>query len=245
MDKNLILEVKKKREFTELPDSLVEKALFLNKNDVKSTRAFLRKYFGVFLTNKVVKNKILSEGVLKSHISSRKRDYSELYSKILTHEKTIIDLGCGVNGFSYYFLKEVLHSVKYLGFEASGQLVGNMNLFFAENQFNATALHLDLFNLDEISNILEKQEKPRTVFLFQVIDALEKFEKNFSKKLLLVIAPLCEKIVLSYSLKSISGKSTFQTNRNWIKYFVEEHFQVIEELDLFDEHFIVLSYNKK
>ena len=97
-NKNLVEQVKKKKEFSELPDSVVVLALEKSGDDVKKAREILRKYFGVFLTNKVVKG--TSEDVLERHISTRNRDYKELYSKILTGgEKAVIDLGCGVNGF--------------------------------------------------------------------------------------------------------------------------------------------------
>ena len=54
---NLIREVKKKKEFSGLPDSVVKRALAESGDDVKEARSLLRKYFGVFLTNRVLKGK--------------------------------------------------------------------------------------------------------------------------------------------------------------------------------------------
>ena len=54
MDVGLINEVRKKREFGGLPDSVVVRALEMSDGDVKGAREFLRKYFGVFLTTRVL-----------------------------------------------------------------------------------------------------------------------------------------------------------------------------------------------
>ena len=239
-NKLLILEVKKKKEFSELPDSLVKRALTLGKGDVKKSRDTLRKYFGVFLTNRVV-GKIIDNRVLSFHISSKKRDYSVLYSRILDDEKSILDLGCGANGFSYSSIKEVLGDVEYLGVEASGQMVSKVNNYFISNKFNARALSFDLMDFMGVVGLLEKMKKPRTIFLFQVVDALEFFERDSSKKLLLAIKDKCEKVVLSFSLKSLSGKKTFHGDRKWILDFLNEEFNILEDFSLFDERFIILK----
>ena len=146
MDKKIIAEIKKKREFSGLPDSLV--ARFSEKCDgrVKETRALLRKFFGVFLTNKVLKG----EGVeiLKHHKSSMERDYRAYYSEIFNNIKPIkavIDLGCGANGFSYELLKDIFGTIDYIGLEAVGQLVDKMNNYFTEENL------LRLFDVSKVS----------------------------------------------------------------------------------------------
>ena len=50
-----IAEVKKKKELRQLPDQIIEKALQKSNNNIKDARAYLRKYFGLFLTNKIIK----------------------------------------------------------------------------------------------------------------------------------------------------------------------------------------------
>ena len=228
---DFIFEVKKKKEFSMLPDSLVEKALELNEKDTKKTRAFLRKYFGVFLTNKVLK--LEDEKILGSHISSKGRDYEFFYKKILGNEKfnSIFDVGCGVNGFSYSFLKKELENVNYVGVEAVGQITEKTNLFFKKNNFNAKTLCMDIFDLTKIEKVFSYLESPKVIFLLQVIDALEGFEKNFSKKLLVFLKErISEKdlIVISMPMKSISGRNKFEARRNWLRYFLEENFSTEE-----------------
>ena len=182
---SIVKEVKKKRELSKLPDSVVERAAKKSGDDVKGARALLRKYFGVFLTNKVIKGKGEPEEQLEHHISSKKRNYEEFYKEIFDGIKgvhSVIDLGCGANGFSYPKIKEEIGSVDYVGIDAAGQLVENMNEFFEERMFIARAECMDLFETDKIVEILKKQNRNRCVFLFQVVDALENLEKDYSKK---------------------------------------------------------------
>ncbi len=246
VEKEIISEVKKKKIFESLPNSLVEKALILNKNSVKETRAFLRKYFGVFLTNKVVKG--LDEKVLESHISSKKRNYELLYSKI--HEiageglKCIIDLGCGANGFSYPFVLREFGNISYTGVEAVGQITKNTNIFLEKNKFSeATVQTGDLFDLEKVKKIILNSNSKKIILLLQVIDALEKVERNFSKKLLLEIKSClkdCDILLISNPLRSISGKREFYSNRDWLKNFLEENFEVAGIYEMFEEEFIFL-----
>ncbi len=241
---NLISEVKKKREFSQLPDSIVKRALEISGEDIKETRALLRKYFGVFLTNKVLKGKLSGEEILKSHKSSMKRDYLEFYRRIFENikdVKCVVDLGCGVNGFSYSYLKDILGDVDYFGIEASGQLVGQMNNYFKGNNFEkARAICRDLFDIEKIKKILKKQEKNNVVFLFQVVDALENLEKDFSKKFILEISKECEFIVLSLSTESLSGRKKFEVKRKWIIDFLEDNFEIKDEFVMCGERVLVV-----
>jgi hypothetical protein len=241
--KEVVLEVKKKREFSQLPDSVIERAIGVAGEDVKEVRALLRKYFGVFLTNKVLKGKGVE--ILKSHKSSMHRNYEDLYGKIfekLGDVKSIIDLGCGANCFSYELMPR---GVNYVGVEAVGQLVDSANRYFRDRGFEkAHVFHRDLFDLDFVLKILRQVPKPRVVFMFQVIDALENLEKDFSKKFLLRIGEEYENIVLSLPVRSISGRTRFKARRKWLLDFVEENFETIDSFETSGELFLIIK-NKK
>ncbi len=239
---SLIFEVKKKREFSGLPDSLIDSVLsqkqMARKSDmekIKLSRAFLRKYFGVFLTNKVLKLK--DESILSSHISSKGRDYFSFYNQLFEGNlnfKSIIDLGCGVNGFSYSSFNEIFGEIDYLGIEAVNQLVEKMNLFFEENDYSlAHAINLDLFDFDEIIELIKKTSFPRAILLLQVIDALEGIKKDSSKDLLVKLGEILlpdDVIIISMPMKSISGKNKFEAKRGWLRWFLDENFDVIETI---------------
>jgi len=238
----LVEEVKKKREFSGLPDSVVLRALEESKDDVKGARALLRKYFGVFLTNKILKGK---GDLLKMHMSSRKRDYGEFYGRIFETVGlvgSVVDLGCGVNGFSFPFLHEEYGVGEYYGVEASGQLVDKMNEFFDEKGYGeiANAVWMDLFKVGEVVKMLKKCGKPRVVFMFQVVDALENLERDFSKKFISRIAEECEWIVLSLPTESLGGRKKFAVRRKWMLDFLEREFDVVEDFVLSGERIIVV-----
>ena len=234
---SLVDEVKRKREFSGLPDSVVERALVGSKNDVKDARALLRKYFGVFLTNRVLKGK---GDLLKVHISSKKRDYGEFFS-VVGDVESVIDLGCGVNGFSYKYLPD---SVSYIGVEAAGQLVELINDFFEREGFDGKVVHSDLFDVGRVVELLRGMKKPRVVFMFQLVDALEILERDFSKKFILEIAKECEWIVLTLPTESLGGRKKFMVYRKWMLDFLGENFLIEKKLESRGEKIIILK-NKK
>jgi len=255
---DFISEVKKKKEFSGLPDSVVARALKESGDEVKEARSLLRKYFGVFLTNRVLKfgsrkSEVGSRDILSCHISSKKRRYEEFYDSIFSMQNhdtfgaafrmegknkiSIVDLGCGVNGFSYEFLPK---GTRYVGVEAAGQLVDQMNSFFKENKFDGEAICGDLFDLDLIRGILEK-EKPDVVFLFQVVDALESVEKNFSLKLIGEIMKSVEVLVISVPLVSLGGGKKFAVKRKWLMDFLESDFVVKKDFEMFGERVLIVG----
>ncbi|MFH1238341.1 MAG: hypothetical protein ABIH79_00340 [archaeon] len=241
--KNVVEEIKRKKT-SSLPNSIIERVAGLVKNDVKESRALLRKYFGVFLTNRVLKSKGSADEILKMHMSSRKRDYEKFYAEIfegIGNVESIIDLGCGVNGFSYPYLKEILGEVNYVGIEAVGQLVENMNGYFEEETFSAKVICADLFEIEQVLKILKGQKCPRVILMFQVVDALENLEKNFSKEFLLRISKECEWIVLSLPTESLSGRKRFDVQRKWIVDFLKESFIIEKDFVMNGERIIVIK----
>jgi hypothetical protein len=247
MDKDLILQVKKKREFSGLPENLVWKFLKKNNLDIKETRANLRKFYGVFLTNKVLKGK--TKEVLNSHISSKGRDYPNFYKEIfegISNNFSVIDLGCGVNGFSLQELQESLGVLNYCGVEASKQIVDITNNFFTRSSFNAKVIWGDLFNIGEISRLIKNIKSPKVILMLQVIDALESLEKDYSKKLLLEIEKSLggkDFVVISMPLKSISGRKNFEVGRQWLKKFLDETFNIEKDFVVGNERIFVVRKN--
>lgn len=239
---NFIKEIKNKREFSGLPDSIVERALILNKNDIKETRAFLRKYFGVFLTNRIIKGR---GDLLKIHMSSKKRDYDKFYDEIFSKlllAKSVIDFGCGVNGLTFPYLHKKFGVCEYLGFEATSQVVDAVNGFFNENGYDkiANVMWCDLFNVEVILRNIRGLLRPRVAFMFQIVDALENIEKNFSKKFILEVLRECEWVVLTLPTESLGGGKKFAVRRNWIIDFLKENFFIDKDFEMSGERIICL-----
>jgi len=240
MDRVLIDKIKCKKEFAGLPDSIVERALVLCEYDFKETRAFLRKYFGVFLTNKILKGK---GDLLKLHMSSKKRDYEEFYRRIFEeigegNVKSVVDIGSGVNGFSYSYFPEGTY---YIGIEAVRQVVENLNLYFKEKNFCGQAVWLDIFEVFSVLEILKKAKRPRAVFMFQIVDALEVFEKNFSKNFILRVMKECEWLVLSLPTESLSGRKNFAVKRKWLLDFLNQNFFVRKDYEMNGERILIVE----
>lgn len=237
-------EVRKKREFSKLPDSIIERALLLSDGDVKQARILLRKYFGVFLTNKILKGRGSSDDLLGAHMSSKKREYERFYGEIFNEDKSvgsIIDLGAGMNGFSYTYLKNILGDVNYIAVEAAGQEVEHMNNYFLNNKFSGRAIVGDLFDIDKIIALLKSEKRPRVVFLFQVVDALENLERNFSKRFILEVSNNCEKIVLTLPTESLGGRKKFAVQRKWILDFLQENFIIEKDFTENGERVLIIK----
>ncbi len=232
MKKQVYEKIISKKEFSDLPKNDVEmiysvfdKKDLIEEEKIKNTRDLLRKVYFAFGSLKLLNPEILKkktvEEILKKHISTKERFifYEKLYGRLLKDFKgkffSIIDLGAGINGLSYGFLKHYSPGGPgYIGFEAVGQLVDLMNDFFTGKYENkAIAVRGSLFDLEDVKEFVELKARPRIVFLFKTIDSLEMVERNYSKKLLKEIVPLVEKVVVSFATKSLVSKRNFRVRR--------------------------------
>ena len=212
MEKEIYEKIIKKKEFSNLVKKDVEIAFshfddekYLDEEKIKLTRDLLRKVFAAF-GKRVLRFKDKDpEYVLKKHLSTRERleFYSELYSRLLKgfRSVSIIDLGAGVNGFSYkFFPKKVDY---YVGIESVGQLVKSMNYYFKTRGLQGMALQESLFELEKIKKYIKQVQGEKIIFLFKTLDSLEMLEKNYSKKLLKEVVPLVERVVVSFAMRSL------------------------------------------
>jgi len=254
LEQDLIKKIISKKEFSELPIFDVKMALskfdskkYLDEEKIKLTRDLLRKAYSVFLSRKIfnAKNKDF-RWFLKKHISTKERlnNYNLLYSKILKRiEKPIeiYDLGCGVNGFSYPFLLKESKNISYFGIEAIKQLVDLQKNYFKENSFKGDFYHESLYNLQKIKKIIPFNVSVKIVFLFKVLDSLEMFERDYSKKLLKEIVPLVDFVVISFATKSLVSRKNFRVSREWLFSFIKNNFKILEDYELDSERYIVFK----
>lgn len=255
----LIKKITEKKEFSSLPKKDVEIAFnkFYKEDapdyqNVKLTRNFLRKIYSSFTSRKLLSPKEKDTAwVLSKHKSTKERIpfYEKIYPEFLKgFEKkkiSVIDLGCGVNGFSYEFLKKINPNTKYVGVEAIGQLVELNNLYFKEKNFNGKVYHFSLFDEEKVSDLIKNQKSPKIVFLLKVIDSLEVVKRDYSKELLLKIVPISERVVLSFPTKSLGNRKKFKVQRGWILKFIEENFNLENDFEFGGERYLVFSKNKE
>src|SRR3972149_2410738 len=177
---DMLQKIIQKKEFSWLPKKDVETAFShfekrqtSDEEKVRLTRELLHKVFGAFGSRKLlIPKKRTEEWILRKHLSTRERlpYYREIYERILKGlggKISILDLGAGVNGFSYRYFKEIGFDVDYTGVEAIGQFSELINGYFKSGKFKARAIHLSLFELFKVKKMIEKSKKPRVVFLFK------------------------------------------------------------------------------
>ncbi len=255
MDKQeLIRQITLKKEFSQLPKkdvelafSKFEKRQVSEEEKIRLTRELLHKVFSSFTSLKLLslKNKD-EEWILRKHLSTRERlpYYSEIYKRLLFEYKnkkiSIIDLGAGINGFSYKYFPE---KISYMGVESIGQLVEQMNNYFEKEKINGKAIHESLFELEKIKKIITETKKPRIIFLFKVLDSLEMLERDYSKIFLKEIVPLVDRVVVSFATKSMTGKQKFKVKRYWILNFIKDNFEILDDFEIGGERYI--SFKKK
>jgi hypothetical protein len=250
----LIKKITEKKEFSQLPKKDVELAFnkferreCSDEEKIRLTRDLLRKVYSAFASEKLLNIKEKEEEwFLRKHLSTRERmnSYQELYTRVLGDINgkncSVIDLGSGINGFSYKFFPDKI-KVNYTSVEAVGQLVNLINFYFKKNKLNAHAIHESLFNLEEIIRLIRRCDKPKIVFLFKVIDSLEMIESDYSKNFLENIVPLCDKIIVSFATRSMIRKDKFKVNRRWIIDFIKNNFKLIEDFELGGERYIIFK----
>ncbi|MEK6906023.1 MAG: hypothetical protein AABW81_00185 [Nanoarchaeota archaeon] len=248
----LLKKITEKKEFSDLPTRDVEiaferynKEKYSDEEKVKFTRDLLRKVFSAFTSKKILslKNKD-EEWILRKHLSTRERldYYEEIYKRILrglNKKINIVDLGAGINGFSYKYFKKIGFDVNYYSIEAVGQLVNLVNHYFDKNKLSGKAYHLTLFEVEEIKKIIKNLKKPPVVFIFKTIDSLEMLKRDYSKQLIQEITPLSERVVLSFSTRSMMKKTKFHADRSWITDFIRENFEILDNFELETERYIV------
>ncbi|MFH1325596.1 MAG: hypothetical protein ABIH49_02390 [archaeon] len=255
MKQEIYNKIIQKKEFSKLPRKDVELAFshfekrqVSDEEKIRLTRDLLRKVFSGFTSEKLLSLKNKSpEWILRKHLSTRERlpYYKEIYGRIFKgfeKEVSVIDLGAGVNGFSYEFMTNINKKIFYLAVEAVGQLVELMNYYFKTRGLeNAMAVQESIFNLKKTDLFLKQVSRKKIIFLFKVIDSLEMLERNYSKKLLKEIAPLADRVVVSFATRSMIKKKRFFANRNWIVDFLKKEFEILDDFEIGGERYIVLK----
>ncbi len=258
MDQEMYQQIIKKKEFSELPRVDVEKAFAKferrqtsDEDKVKLTRDLLRKTFSGFAGQKMLnwKDKSADE-ILQKHLSTRERfeNYTEIYQRLLKNlpkKISVLDFGCGVNGVNYSLFGKIGKSVDYFGIESVGQLVELTNAFFEKNQIkNAVVMKESLFEFEKIKKLISQTKKPRVVFMFKVVDALESLERNYTKTFLKEIVPLVDRVVISFATESWFSRKKFFVQRTWLVDFIREQgWQFIDDFNLGGERYLCFENN--
>ncbi len=259
MDKGeIIKKITQKKEFSKIPQGDIQRVLnkFYKKDlsgeeIVKSTRDSLRKIFSGFSGRKLMGWKEKSaEDILRKHLSTRERydNYKEIYERILkglpeepNKKLSIIDLGAGVNGMSYNFFEKMGKEVDYRAVEAVGQFVEMTNQYFKREGLNGKAFHISIFDLEGVKKVIKNTRKPRVLFLFKVVDSIEKVERDYTKKLLDKIVPFVDRVIISFATESWVRRKKFHVQRKWLTDFIDQRWQFTDDFNIKGERYLVFE----
>lgn len=194
---------------------------------VKHVRNILRKSYGMFVVDAKSRGEILNkinslldiwahEEMLRTHESTKERlkIYPELYRKIFKitgKPASILDLGCGMNPFSYPFLGA---RPSYYASDISKEDCDLINSYFKKFKITGEAIPLDLREIKH-GNILMFFPKTDVCFLFKVLDSIETSGHKLAEKLINSINS--DYVAASFSTKTLSGKRMRHPYRGWVE----------------------------
>jgi len=249
MNMDLLIEIKKKREFAKLDDKLVLKLLQRNKSykkflqtenerygkiAVKEVRALLRKiitpmpkkFYKKFESYKdnIDKSEAIEE-LLNLNRATKEREKVYPWLADLLSSRRIADFGCGFNLLGLYKNGMNFSDKIYVGYDADGYATEIVEEFARKKGINAKIIKSDITSIN-----FEKEKADISLFL-KVLDALEELELGFSKKIL----TLKGKKIVSFSLKSLSGKKIRE--RIWFEKLLQKQNikfeKIVKEYEVF------------
>lgn len=198
---------------------------------VKSVRSQLRRVYGLFRDNPKERKTIVQElvvaprqkrnsliqQILSTHSSTRERlpIYEQLYAKIFSitgKPKVILDLGCGINPFSFPYMK--LKECSYYAYDLNEEEIESINQYFQllhkENpSFSGKAIVADILKV--------KLPVADLCFLLKMTDVIDQGKGHKKTEELLKRIP-ARHIVVSFATKTMSGKEMTAPRRSWMEW---------------------------
>ena len=215
------------------------------KECVKAMRRVLRDVHGVFydapLSKKDKQQYIEGEksikSLLKKHISTKERyhDYPYLYKQFQEYfggYTSVADIGCGLNPLS--FINSKVNSVYCTDISNDVLFVGEI---LNKEGVEVKAEKHNIINVNNREQVLENCQGRDIVFCLKIFDSLESLEKDTTRKTLsALMTSMISGIIVSFSLRTVSGKNFIEGNRYWFK-------NVLNDLDI--EYKIIASKTEK
>ncbi|MFA5259411.1 MAG: hypothetical protein WC979_06810 [Candidatus Pacearchaeota archaeon] len=269
----LLVEVKLNKKYSEISDEIIlpeiknyiskNKLTKITKQDIKEIRNSLHKSYASFQTKK--KNKIaiylnelknnpddltVTNKLLSITLSTKERlnSYLEIYQQIFeitSNPKTIIDLGAGFNIFSYPLMG--LPSLTYYSYDINEKDIAYINDYIKimkNKGLKGTAQILNLFDFEKVKNLFSSLPSADIVFLFKVIDLIDKDNHKSSEELIIYLLKnkKANFIVASFATKTLTRKSMNYPNRKWFELMLQRNNLNFKTFKTDNELFYVVSY---
>lgn len=198
---------------------------------IKNVRAQLRRVYGLFrddakerksivealLKVPSTKRAALIQNILSTHSSTQERlpIYEQLYSRIFAitgRPKTIIDLGCGINPFSFFYMK--LKACAYYAYDINEEEIEVINKYFTlvrkeNSSFTGKAMVADILAVP--------LPKADLCLLFKMTDVIDQ-GKGHKKTEELLKKIQAKYVVISFATKTMSGKAMTAPRRSWMEW---------------------------
>lgn len=156
--------------------------------------------------------------ILETSLSSKERleDYKNIYKeifKVTGKPKKIIDLGSGLNPISFPYLG--INKLTYLAYDIDEDEIDFLNRYFdLMKRYSKISGKASILDIRDVSS-LKILPKADICFLFKVFDVLEKNSHKLSEEIIKSLKS--EYIIVSFAIKTISGKKMNHPYRGWIE----------------------------
>ena len=234
-----------KKEYKKDPERFTRKKPFQKLR--REVRKQLREVYGVFFTSnytnkreKYVKqltqtnDEATRQEVLKLHRSTNERlhEYPFLYQQLFEHlqtPKSVLDLGCGYNPFSYEYLpcKPTYHCADIAC--ADLELIQQ---YFDKQSIPASTHCIDLTDVQAVKNLPASD----VAFAFKVFDSLETLQRDITAQLLEAIP--AKTLIVSFPTKSIGQKKSIGP-RKWFEELITD--KSVTRVTLENEQFFIIT----
>jgi len=196
-----------------------------------------QEYFAQLLKTKPKEKEFLElhQKILETHASTRERlsFYKKLYPqlfKITGEPKTLLDLGCGLNPFSFPFMR--LKKLKFYAYDISTDEISMVKRYFRYlgkhwPRFSGKASLLDLRHWEKI----KKLKKVDLCFLWKMTDVLDRQKGHKVSELVIVNVP-AKYVVVSFPTLTVKGRKMNKPRRKWIELMcrrLKYHYKIIKE----------------
>ena len=210
---------------------------------VKDVRTQLRRSYGLFRRKgKVIKefsNKSDVKDIISSHSSTRERlpHYEEIYRRIFQitdQPKMILDFGCGLNPFSYNYMK--LPELTYFAYDLAVDEIKLINDYFKKLYIKGKAY---VFNVLQ-TNKVKKLPKSDIAFLFKMTDVIDKGKGHKQTEEVVKAIP-ARYVVISFPTFTMSGRKMNFPRRKWIEFMCERLGYKFKSFEVGNEIFYVVG----
>jgi len=264
---DILKEIKQSKKYKTLSEEVINEEIqkylkrnpnherYKDKKILKDIKTELHKIYGSFQTNsrgkrekyleelKISPDNIeLAKKILLTNSSTKERleNYEEIYKKVfeITGKPTsILDLGCGLNPFSFLMMK--LDKLDYYAYDIDNADISLLNDYFfnIKEKITGKAETINLATMDES----EIKNLPRVdvCFMFKLVDVLDRKDHKQSEK---IISNLNSNwIVVSFSKRTLTGQMMNFPYRGWIERMLERVGLEFKILDFENEVFYVVK----